>query len=232
MTAYGQLFGSYLGHPKVKFLAVNTDPVRNAATVVNKLLESPWPWAHVMAAQSGSGMAQYADINSTQPKLAIVDTSGKIKYAGPAAGFLAPMMLKRLAGAPASSGSLRPPVGTTPPRPRTIFNQFKGLLGGQSNKPKPVQPVPVNPRPNRTNEDDDEITPESYQAGKLLEYAKMFVSAGRKPVLTSKRGIETCRQIIREYPNTKYEQEARLLLRRVPEYERKRYNITDKEMGL
>ncbi len=235
MTAYGQLFGSYLGHPKVKFLAVNVDPLRSAPTVVNKLLESPWPWAHVMAAQPGSGMAQYADINSKQPMLAIVDTSGKIKYAGPAAGFLPSMMLKRLAGAPASSGSLRPPVGTTPPRPRTIFNPFKGLLGGQSNKPKPdqpAQPVPVNPQPNRTNEDDSEITPESYQAGKLLEYAKMFVSAGRKPVLTSKKGVDICRQIIREYPNTKYEQEARMLLRRVPEYERKRYNITDKEMGL
>ncbi len=60
----------------------------------------------------------------------------------------------------------------------------------------------------------------------------MYVSAGRKPVLTSKKGVDFCRQIIREYPNTKYEQEARMLLRRVPEYERKRYNITDKEMGL
>ncbi len=230
MTAYGQLFGSYLAHPKVKFLAVNVDPIRSGPTVVNKLLESPWPWAHVMAAQSGSGMAQYADMNCKQPMLAIVDTSGKIKYAGPAAGFLAPMMLKRLAGAPVSSGSIRPPVGTTPPK--TIFNPFKGLLGGQSNKPKPAQPVPINPRPNRVNEDDSEITPESYQAGKLLEYAKMYVSAGRRPVLTSKKGVDLCRQIIREYPNTKSEQEARLLLRRVPEFERKRYNITDEEMGL
>ena len=232
MTAYGQLFGSYLVHPKVKFLAVNTDPVISAPTVVNKLLESPWPWAHVMAAKSTGGMAQYANLDCKQPTLAIVDTSGTIKYAGPAAGFLAPMMLIRIAGEPPSAGSIRRPGGTTPPR--TIFNPFKGLFGGGNQRPpaKTTTGGTTLPPPKRIDEDDDEITPESYQAGKLLEYAKMFVSAGRKPVLTSKQGVDYCRQIIRDYPNTKYEQEARLLLRRVPEYERKRYNITDKEMGL
>ncbi|MCD6393072.1 MAG: hypothetical protein J7M40_06150 [Planctomycetes bacterium] len=237
MTAYGQIFGSYLAHPKVKFLAVNTDPITSAPTVVNKLLKSPWPWAQVMAAKPASGMAQYANLDCKQPKLAIVDTSGTIKYAGPAAGFLAPMMLTRLAGAPPSTTPTRPPGGRTPPR--MMINPFKGLFGG--NTPRPPARPPANtqtdrtttpPPPNRTNEDDNEITPESYQAGKLLEYAKMFVSAGRKPVLTSKKGIDLCRQIIHDYPNTKYEREARLLLRRVPEYERKRYKITDKEMGL
>ncbi len=231
MTAYGQLFGSYLAHPKVKFLAVNTDPVISAPTVVNKLLESPWPWAHVMAAKCTGGMAQYANLDCKQPKLAIVDASGTIKYAGPAAGFLAPMMLTRIAGEPPSAGSIRRPGGTTPPR--TIFNPFKGLFGGGSQRP-PAKTTTggTTPPPNRINEDDSEITPESYQAGKLLEHAKMFVSAGRKPVLTSKTGIDLCRRIIREFPNTKYAEEARGLLKRVPEYERKRYKITDKEMGL
>ncbi|RKY07156.1 MAG: hypothetical protein DRP66_07340 [Planctomycetota bacterium] len=231
MTAYGQLFGSYLAHPKVKFLAVNTDPVRSAPTVVNKLLESPWPWAHVMAAKSTGGMARYANMDCKQPTLAIADTSGTIKYAGPAAGFLAPMMLIRIAGEPPSDGSIRQSGGRTPPR--TIFNPLKALLGGGKQRPPAnTRTSGTTPPPNRTDEDDGEITPESYQAGKLLEYAKMFISAGRKPVLTSKKGIDTCRQIIRDYPNTKYEQEARMLLRRVPEYERKRYNITDEEMGL
>ena len=96
----------------------------------------------------------------------------------------------------------------------------------------PILDATTTPPPNRIDEDDDEITPESYQAGKLLEYAKMYVKAGRKPVLTSKRAVDICRQIIRDYPNTKYEREARRLLKKVPEYERKRYKITDKEMGL
>jgi len=232
MTAYGQIFGSYLAHPKVKFLAVNTDPLVSAPTVVKKLLTSPWPWAQVMAAKPASGMAQYANLDCKQPKLAIVDTSGTIKYAGPAAGFLAPIMLTRIAGAPPSAGSITQPDVRTPPK--TMFNPFKALLGGVNKQPpaNTTTGATTTPPPNRIDEDDDEITPESYQAGKLLEYAKMFVSAGRKPTLTSKQGVDLCRQIIREFPNTKYEQEARLLLRKVPEYERKRYKITDKEMGL
>ena len=239
MTAYGQIFGSYLAHPKVKFLAVNTDSLVNAPTVVNKLLASPWPWAQVMAAKPTSGMAQYASLDCKQPKLAIVDTSGTIKYAGPATGFLAPIMLTHLAGATPSTDSISitQADGNTPPK--TMFNPFKALLG-DANKQPPTNTAPdatatdttTTPPPNRIDEDDDEITPESYQAGKLLEYAKMYVKAGRKPGLTSKRAVDICRQIIREYPNTKYEQEARLLLRKVPEYERKRYKITDEEMGL
>jgi hypothetical protein len=232
VTAYSQLFGSYLVHPKVKFLAVNTDPVKSAPMVVNKLLESPWPWAHVMAAKCTGGMARYANMDCKQPTLAIADTSGTIKYAGPARGFLARMMLIRIAGEPPSAGSIRRPGGRPPPS--TIFNPFKGLFGGGKQRPpaKTTTGGATPPPPDRIDEEDGEVTPESYQAGKLLEYAKMFVSAGRKPVLTSKKGVELCRQIIREYPNSKYEQEARLLLRRVPEYERKRYNITDEEMGL
>ena len=236
---YGQLFGSYLANPKVKFLAVNTDPATSTPAVVNKLLESPWPWAHVMAAQPGSGMAQYAGMDCKQPTFAIVNASGTISYAGPVAGFLPQMALTHFAGASVASESLKSPVGTTPPRPTIKFNPFKGLLGGgkQQTPAKTTTGTTATgsdttPPPDQTNENDDEITPESYQAGKLLEYAKMYIKAGRQPVLTSKRAVDICRQLIREYPNTKYEQEARLLLRKVPEYERKRYKITDEEMGL
>jgi len=240
MEAFGRLFSSYLTHPRVKFLAVNTDPATSAPTVVNKLLQSPWPWAHVMAARSTGPVAQYAGMDCKQPTLAIVDTTGTIKYAGPAAGFLAPMMLRHIAGEPSSGGSARRPGGTG--GPATMFNPFKGLFGdasrrrptgtGRTTTPPKTTAGGTTPPPGRTEEDDGDITPEEYQAAKLLEFAKMYVSAGRQPVLRSKRGIDLCRQIIRDYPNTRYAQEARMLLRRVPEYERKRYNITNKEMGL
>ena len=47
---------------------------------------------------------------------------------------------------------------------------------------------------------------------------------------TPKQGIELCRQIIREYPDTTYASEARELLRGLPERHQKRYKITDEEM--
>ena len=70
-----------------------------------------------------------------------------------------------------------------------------------------------------------------YQAGKDLEYAEMYINAARKRFQTYKKGVEQCRAIIQKYPGTKYEQEARLLLRRVPEHKHATYNITDEELG-
>jgi hypothetical protein len=45
-------------------------------------------------------------------------------------------------------------------------------------------------------------------------------------------GVDLCRQIINEYHNTTYADEARKLLRTIPPNEQKRYNITNEEMGL
>ncbi|OQA03132.1 MAG: hypothetical protein BWY69_00635 [Planctomycetes bacterium ADurb.Bin401] len=49
---------------------------------------------------------------------------------------------------------------------------------------------------------------------------------------TYAKPIEMCRTVIRDYPNTKYADEARVLMRQVPERFRQRYKITDEELGL
>ena len=72
---------------------------------------------------------------------------------------------------------------------------------------------------------------DEYQAGKLLGYAKMMIDIGTK-YTTPKAAIETCRQIIKDYPGTKYAEEARMLLRRVSAKDRKKYKITNEELGL
>jgi len=237
--AYGRLFGSYLGNPQVTFVSVNTDPLASAPAAVKKILENPWPWANVMAAAPGSGAAQFADLSPARPTLAIVN-AGKIQYAGPAAGFLAPMVLEHLAGQPAAAGVLAPPANAAAPA-NPLLSPLKNLLGGVPGNPTAPTPPPAVlpggqapslPAANQGDEE-SELTPENYEAGKKLEYARgLFIPAGRKNFLTSKRGVDLCREIIREYPNTKYAQEARLLLRQVPENERKRYSITNEEMGL
>ncbi|MHC4883203.1 MAG: hypothetical protein ACYTCV_11500, partial [Planctomycetota bacterium] len=58
-----------------------------------------------------------------------------------------------------------------------------------------------------------------------------YINAARKKFQTYKQGVDMCREIIRKYPGTKYEHEARLLLRRVPEDKRGTYNIMDEELG-
>jgi hypothetical protein len=71
---------------------------------------------------------------------------------------------------------------------------------------------------------------QEYQAGKDLSYAKQYIDMGK--YTTYKKGVDMCRNIMRKYPDTKYAEEARKLLRKVPERHKERYNITDEETGL
>jgi hypothetical protein len=78
-----------------------------------------------------------------------------------------------------------------------------------------------------------EITPEDYRAQKLLAYAKVvFIPAGNKGFITNQKSVDYCRQVIREYPDTIYVEEARKLLRSLSPENKKKYNITNEEMGL
>jgi len=218
MTGFSQLFSSQLTNSRMKFVAINTDPYENKYRVMNKLFENPWPWAHVMANDPSSGASQFGSLDFRKPVVAIVSGNGRVKYAGPATGFLAPLVLSHVSTADttAASSSRLPVVlesGTTTAQSPPVVSQQQ--MPGQ----EPEENLLENPQ--------------YYQAAKLLEYARtLFIPAGRKTILTSKKGVEICREIINTYPETKYADEARMLLRRVPEHERKRYKVTNEEMGL
>ena len=72
----------------------------------------------------------------------------------------------------------------------------------------------------------------NVRAGQLYQMAVTESKIARKPMMTHKRMVDYCRQILRYHPNTKYAPMARELLRDMPESQRKRYNITDWELGL
>jgi len=97
---------------------------------------------------------------------------------------------------------------------------------------EPVKPVKKQAPPIREEKPVVEMQIEDeYQAGKLLSYAQTMMQIGTK-YTTPKAAIDTCRQIIRDYPGTKYEQQARGLLRMVSAKDRRKYKITDEELGL
>ncbi|MEN8126340.1 MAG: hypothetical protein ABFR90_00885 [Planctomycetota bacterium] len=73
---------------------------------------------------------------------------------------------------------------------------------------------------------------EDIQAQKKMTYARDLFMNTAKYVTTYKNGVKLCREIIRDYPGTKYEHEARMLLRKVPENKRHLYKITDDELML
>ena len=224
MDAFGKLFANNIDNPAIKFVAVNTDSSKNARSgVMQKLMENPWPWAQVIAVEAGNSEnlklpEAFADLDTNKGSLVIIaDSEGLVRYAGPADGFLAPLILNDLA-----PGSAPPATKSTAAKPSSP----------EPKKPSVVETLPaVEPTaaaPKKTiSQDDDYFDP---QAEKLLEHGRGLVKIGR---LTSyKKGIDLCRQVINDYPNTKYEQQAREILKSVPERHHKRYNITNEELGL
>jgi hypothetical protein len=223
MDAFGQLFDSSFDNPGVKFLAVNTDQPKVRKKVVKQLLQSPWPWANVMANDPSGGAEQFKDVDAQQPTLTIVDKNATMKYAGPAEGFLAPMVLEKTAGITISSQQ------EFPADPNSSLTQAPIDLSETIN-----QIIKSNPQMiTKLSSDDDMLTPEEFQAQKLFEYAKgLYIPAGKKAGLTPKQGIELCRQIMKDYPDSPYAEQAKKLLRELPEEDRKKYKITNEEMGL
>jgi len=104
-------------------------------------------------------------------------------------------------------------------------------------KPPPSDRTPRPPLPERLQKKKEILEqqqPEyiNVRAEQLYQMAVTESKIARKPMMTYKRMVDYCRQILRYYPNTKYAPMARELLRDMPESQRKRYNITDWELGL
>jgi len=237
-AALGQLFLAHYADPDLKFLGVNTDNAAAKKDAVASIVQNPSPWAQAFASDPQSGLSQFAKVDAETPILAIADKTGTIRYAGPAAGFLAPMILEHLAGIGSSIPSAAP-VPATPAAPKPA-----APVSPAAPKLQPAIPaVPANPAPKLMSSaslEDIEPTeeelienPSLYEAAKKLSYAKtLFIPSGQKRFMTSKNGVETCREILRRWPNTKYSEEAHQLLRKIPEDEQKRYKITSEELGL
>lgn len=77
-----------------------------------------------------------------------------------------------------------------------------------------------------------EPSQEDTQAVGKLEFAVRYMASAKKGILTYSQAVVLCRDIIKEYPGTEYETQARELLKQVPADQRSRYNITDEELGL
>jgi hypothetical protein len=237
-AALGQLFLAHYADSDLKFLGVNTDNAAAKKDAVASIVQNPTPWAQVFASDPQSGLSQFAKVDAESPILAIADKTGTIRYAGPAAGFLAPMILDHLGGIGSSVPSATP-APATPAAPKPA-----APVAPAAPKPQPAVPAaPATPAPKLMSSaslEDIEPTeeelienPSLYEAAKKVEFAKtLFIPSGQKRFMTSKNGVETCREILRRWPNTKYAEQARQLLRKIPEDEQKRYKITNEELGL
>ena len=85
-------------------------------------------------------------------------------------------------------------------------------------------------KPTRPQTPEDEQT--DIMADRLYQMAVVESKIARKPMMTYKRMVDYCRQILKLYPNSRQAPMARKLLREMPKRARERYNVTDEEMGL
>ncbi len=80
--------------------------------------------------------------------------------------------------------------------------------------------------------DEMEQLKQNIEASRLYQWAETEFKIARKPLMSYKRCVDFCRQIIQRWPDSAEAAKARVLLRRIPERYRKQYNITDEEMGI
>ncbi|MBN1816147.1 MAG: hypothetical protein JW828_02230 [Sedimentisphaerales bacterium] len=243
-AAFTNLYAAYFDRPGVKFVAINTDDPAVRRQILERMLKHPWPWTQVIGKDPASGAGsvmqflQSAQVDFSEPFLLIIDTTGTVKYKGQASGDKASQLLAQME----QSGAI--PAQTVSSNMSGAPNPFMQLIqniGDTAATPTaPPKPNPIIP-PRRTGIPQTQLTdpdenfiedPSLFDAGKKLEFARTFVSIGRKRMMTSKQGVDACREILQRWPNTKYAEEARQLLRLVPENERKKYNITNEELGL
>ncbi len=85
--------------------------------------------------------------------------------------------------------------------------------------------------PVRQKVQDLEIEDE-VQAERLYQMAVTSSKIARKPMMTYKKMVDYCRQIIQSYPNSIQAEKSRQLLREMPRRDRKMYKVTNEEMGI
>jgi type IV secretory pathway VirB10-like protein len=102
------------------------------------------------------------------------------------------------------------------------------------NQPAPQQPVqqlPTGVEPPKPQF--KELTEEEkIEAERLYEMALTERKMGRLPVMTYKRMVDYCREIIRKWPDSEYAFKAKRLLADLPERFHQMYNITKEEIDL
>jgi hypothetical protein len=78
----------------------------------------------------------------------------------------------------------------------------------------------------------EELSQENAEAKQKLVFAQSRLSMAQKGIMGYSQTVVLCRDVIKQYPGTQYERQARTLLGQIPKDRLSQYNITDEELGL
>lgn len=232
MDAFCDLFLASFENPNVRFLGANLDSFESRSRVMATMLENPWPWAQVMTSDPANTIfGKFAELDFRQPALAIVAPGGVICYAGPATGFLPFLLIDYYASCPEATT----PAEWREPPGRGDQPLFKEIY--DANSPKPLRHNLGKksttfdlPTTAGAQTEEEQLNP---QAENWYQLARAFKEkSAMLPTVKFGNIVRYCRLILENYPESSYAEKARQMLREIPERHRKRYKITDEEMGL
>jgi hypothetical protein len=257
LVAFSNLTKRYNKNPKTVFVGINFNDPSKIKNVENWITKNPQPWQSAPPlAKVQQLVTSIIGQRPTKPMLLIAGPDKKIRYAGDVNGVLPNMIIQKILTNPQEFAE--PNDANAPAKKAADANSQIEMMkptsmdsnqsSVQTPQSQPQQPQTQTASPNsipaqqsqvapqtqtQQNTDSGDFTEVDYQAQKDLEYAKQLFKIGdRLQYHTYAKPIDLCRNIISKYPNTKYAQEARVLMRQVPERFRERYHITDAELGL
>ncbi|HAL44744.1 MAG: hypothetical protein A2Y12_17780 [Planctomycetes bacterium GWF2_42_9] len=244
VIAFTNLYNRYSKNPKVQFSGINFNDSAKIANVQNWFAKSPQPWQCIPPnAMAQQLVTSVLGERPAKPMLIIAGPDKKIRYAGDVNNILPNMIIQNILLNPKEftepNEANEPNASKAVEEPNKIqmeylkpadTNQTSAAAPTTTNTTTQTTPAPTAPQPQENNSD---FTEADVEASKDLSYAKtLFQIANKMQARSYRDPIELCRKVISKYPNTKYAQEARVLMRQVPERFRANYNITDAELGL
>lgn len=250
LTAFSNLKKHFAKNPKVVFVGINFNEPSKTKNVENWLAKNSQPWQSAAPSDTIQNMVvSLLGEKPTRPMLVIAGPDMKIRYVGDVNGFLPGMINSKILATPSEFAEPNDPNAAKAAKAKAAaesneqMKMLKPTEDANTIKAMPpisnnVQPQPSNnqgtsTQPSPQNNSNGEFTEGDYQAQKDLEYAKtLFQIANRMQYRAYAKPIGLCRDIIQKYPNTKYAEQARVLMRQVPERFRENYHITDAELGL
>lgn len=241
------VFAACREQEQVTMLQLNTNDRRTAEQLSGTSVTGENMPPLVFAADPDSGAGAFARVEARIPFLLIADNTGVVRYAGPAKGFMPAFILSHLTGVsillngaagqsqPAERmNGLRGEFEMSSPGPRMMMpRMIPTVPPADPNRPAAADPNAVSasrprPRPMPAAEEPDVPLEGQVDAEKLLAGATVEIEAcrtirGKSPA----KGVTACKTVLEKYPGTPYAEQAKELLRRVPERYWETYGIAE-----
>ena len=260
LEAFSKLQSHFAKDSKAVFMGINLNEPNKANNIKNWLRKNPQAWQSSMpSADLQQKVTSLFASSLAKPTLMVIGPDSTIRYTGDANSFLPQMIIQQILGNPQEFQELNKPKDanqpSAAPKSSAVVVPVKvAPLPQEPNKvhqPPAVKEANVIPKPSQAappvapqaaiasaankqeQQQEGDFTADDYEAQKLLANASAFLKIGnRLPNHMYRDPIEWCRTVMKNYPNTKYAQQAQMLLRNVPQEHRQQYNLTDQELGL